>query len=71
MEYCCYVWAGALSCYLEMLDNLQKRICRTVGPLLSASLEPLARCRNVVSSSLFYLCIHLFTFYLQNLTIII
>ena len=41
-EYCCHVWAGAPSCYLELLDKLQKRICRTVGPSLAASLEPLA-----------------------------
>ena len=40
MEYCCHVWAGAPSCYLELLDKLQKRICRTVGPSLAASLEP-------------------------------
>ena len=42
MEYCCHVWAGAPSCYLELLDNLQKRICRTAGPSLAASLEHLA-----------------------------
>ena len=54
MEYCCHVWAGAPSCYLELLDKLQKRICRTVGPSLSASLEPLAHCRNGASLSLFY-----------------
>ena len=24
MEYCCHVWAGVPSCYLELLDNLQK-----------------------------------------------
>ena len=24
MEYCCQVWAGAPSCYLELLDRLQK-----------------------------------------------
>ena len=24
MEYCCYVWAGASSCYLELLNKLQK-----------------------------------------------
>ena len=41
MEYCCQVWSGAPSCYLELLDMLQKRICRT-GPALAASLEPLA-----------------------------
>ena len=53
MEYCCHVWAGAPSCYLELLDKLQKRICRTVGPSLAASLEPLAHRRNVASLSLF------------------
>ena len=33
MEYCCHVKCP--SCYLEMLDKLQKQICRTVGPLLN------------------------------------
>ena len=28
MEYCCHVWAGAPSCYLDMLDKLQKQDCR-------------------------------------------
>ena len=47
MEYCCHVWAGAPICYLELLDKLQKRICRTVGPSLAVSLEPLAhRCSS-------------------------
>ena len=54
MEYCCHVWAGAPSCYLDLLDKLQKRIYRIVGPSLAASLEPLAHRRNVVSLSLFY-----------------
>ena len=54
MEYCCHVWAGTPSCYLELLDKLQKRICRTAGPSLVASLEPLAHCQNVASLSLFY-----------------
>ena len=53
MEYCCHVWAGAPSCYLELLDKLQKRMFRTVDPSLAASLEPLAHRRNVVSWSLF------------------
>ena len=54
MEYCCHVWAGAPSCYLELLDKLQKQICRIVGPSLAASLEPLTHCRNVARLSLFY-----------------
>ena len=54
MEYCCHVYAGVPSCYLELLDKLQKRICRTVGPSLAASLEPLAHRQNVASLSLFY-----------------
>ena len=32
MEYCCHVWAGAPSYYLELLDKLQKRTCRTICP---------------------------------------
>ena len=56
MEYCCHVWAGAPSCYLELLDKLQKRICRTDDPSLAASLEHLAHGRNVPSLSLFYRC---------------
>ena len=54
MEYCCHVWAVAPSCYLELLDKLQKQICRTVGPSLAASLEPLVHCRNVTSSRILY-----------------
>ena len=51
MGYCCHLGAGAPRCYLELLGKLQKRICRTVGPSLSA-LEPSAHRRNV--ASLFY-----------------
>ena len=54
MEYCCHMWAGAPSCYLDFLDKLQKQICRIVGSSLAASLEPLAHCRNVASLSLLY-----------------
>ena len=42
------------SCYLKLLDKLQKRICRIVGPSLAASLEPLTHRRNMASLSLFY-----------------
>ena len=54
MEYYCHIWAGVPSCYLELLDKLQKRVCRTVGPSLTASVEPLAHHGNVASLSLFY-----------------
>ena len=47
MEYCCHIWAGALSCYLQLLNKLQKLIFRTVGPPLATSLEPLAYCGNI------------------------
>ena len=57
MEYC-YVWAGGPSCYLELLDKLQKWICRTVGPSLAASREPLTHRRNVASLSVF--CMYYF-----------
>ena len=42
-----HVWAGASSWYLELLDKLQKQICRTVGPLLATTLEPLAHGQNM------------------------
>ena len=54
MEYCCHLWAGAPSCYFELLNKLQKQICRTVGPSLAVSLEPLGHRRNLSSLSLFY-----------------
>ena len=54
MEYCCHVWAGAPSCYLDLLDKLQKQICRIIGPSLTVSLKPLAHHQNVASLSLFY-----------------
>ena len=54
MEYYCHVCADGPSCYLELLDKLQKQICRTVGPSLAPSLEPLAHHQNVATSSLFY-----------------
>ena len=42
VEFSCHIWAGVPSCYLELLDKLQKQICRAVGSSLSSSLEPLA-----------------------------
>ena len=44
MEYCCHAWTGAPSCYLELLDKLQKQIYRTFDPSLAASPKPLAHC---------------------------
>ena len=54
MECCCHILAGSASCYLELLDKLQKRISRTVRSSLAASLEPLGHCGNVASLSLYY-----------------
>ena len=54
MEYCFRIWSGSSTWYIELLDMLQKRICKTVQPLFVTFLEPLAHRRNVVSLSLFY-----------------
>ena len=54
MKYCCHVWAGSPSCYLKLLDTLQKWICRTVGSSLASSHEALAHRWNLASISLFY-----------------
>ena len=56
MEYFCHVWDGAPSWYLELLDKLRKQICKTVGPSLPASVEPLAHWRNVANLSVFCRC---------------
>ena len=48
---------ATLSCFCSfqiVTWKLQKQICRTLGPSLSASLEPLAHRRNVASLSQFY-----------------
>ena len=37
------------NCYLDMLDNLSKRICRTVGHKRATPLEPLALRRNLAN----------------------
>ena len=44
MKHCCHDWACAPSCYLDKLDKIHKQICKTVGPSLAASLEPLTQC---------------------------
>ena len=54
MVYYCHVCTGAPGSHLDMLDIQQKRVCRTVGATLTASLESLAHHRNVTSLSLFY-----------------
>ena len=50
----CHFLAATPSCSLELLDKLRKRICKTAGPSLAASLEPLVHRRNVTSLSVFY-----------------
>ena len=52
MECCCHVWAGASRCYLELINKLRKRICRTVDPSLAASLEHLGL--NLITYTLKY-----------------
>ena len=54
MKYCCHALPGASSCYVELLDKPQKRICSNVDPSFAASLEPLAHRWNVTSLCLFY-----------------
>ena len=41
MEYCCHIWASTPSCcYLDMLDKLQKQVCKTVSHSVAASVKP-------------------------------
>ena len=46
MEYYCHFLTRARNCYLELLDKLQKQICRLLVLHFAASLEPLAHRRN-------------------------
>ena len=39
-KYCFHVSVGAPGCHLELLNKLEKWICRTVGLSHGASLEP-------------------------------
>ena len=54
IEYGCHVWAGAPSWYLELVDMLQKCICKSVGPSFAACVEPLAHNWNATILSLPY-----------------
>ena len=60
MEYCCHAWAGAPSCWIsymigyvgydmELLDMLQKQICRTVVSSIAAFLHSLAHRQNIAT----------------------
>ena len=53
-EILLYVCIGAPSYYFELLDRLQKKICRTFIPFLAVSLEPLAHRLNLASLSVLY-----------------
>ena len=57
VEYWCHVGVGAFKYHLDLLDTLQERVCRTIGPILVTFVEPLAHRHNVASVSLF--CRHL------------
>ena len=51
-----YFYLAAPSSYLAMLDQLRKRICRTVGPSFSLLpfLKPWFHCENAASLGYFY-----------------
>ena len=53
VEHRCHNWAAVLSSYFEILDKLQKRICRTVNPSIAISLKHLPHQQNVASLRLF------------------
>ena len=43
MEYYCHVWVRAPSCCFDMLDNIQKWVCRAVGLTIAAYIQSLSR----------------------------
>lgn len=62
VKNCCHVLAVAPRHYVDILDELQKRVYRTAVLPLAAFLEPLNHCGNLVSLSLFY------TYYFKRFT---
>ena len=40
IEYCCNVWTAPSNYYSELLDKLEKRVSRTAGISVTASLNP-------------------------------
>ena len=80
MGCCCHIWAGAPTCYLYMLDKLQKRVCGTVALTHATSLEPLGKCSKlkIFSIDIFLVDVHMnflnwfhFLFLLVDLTFIL
>ena len=59
MEYCCQVWAGTPSCYLNILGKLHKQVCKTVDSSIASFLEPLSLCQNVASQAIYSIGINL------------
>ena len=53
MEYCCHIWAGVPSCFLNILDILQKKLCKKFGLLLGVYLESLVHNQSAASLNLF------------------
>ena len=72
LKYYCHVWVGAPSCYLEMLDKLQKQIYKTFGPSYAACLKHWAHHQKVAwlqdfsfgSTTLFSMDIYLLFWYI-------
>ena len=54
MDNCYHACAGVPNCYLDNLDKLHKRSCRTVGPTLAASFESLAQRQDESNLRLLY-----------------
>ena len=63
MEYCCHIWAGALSCYLELWDKLQKWTCRSFTCCLPWSFGSSLKCSQL--KSFLYIGITLVDVYLN------
>ena len=47
--YVGYVGCGYVGYDMELLDMLQKQICRTVGPSIAAFLDSSAHCQNIAT----------------------
>ena len=66
MEYCCHVLAGDPSCYLKLVDKLEKQMYRFAVSSLAASSEPLTDPQNIASLKVLSTTFFLYTWFLKS-----
>lgn len=56
--YFCHIWSAAIATYLEILDEIQMRICNVIGLDLASQIQLLSHWLNIAPLCLFYIHFH-------------